>query len=215
VHASASNIILLSRDTVARYVKDYYFKCYGIRVIDNMEIRKFFKKINDSMPEAKSCASTAFDSINAVLYKGKKFNDEYIKKSGSFYGIISSIGAIGASVTDKKVVELLGKVIQKKFDLSGAYGAWSQYTHLAEWLIYLGSILEIEPTSIKDIYLDAVLFSMNKMTNNTNRMGHSWATYIAWSLDWLTITHSNRNIIRKHIEANTDWPDALKVVKIV
>ena len=51
-YAISSNLFLISRGIVDQYVKNYYVNCYGIRVIDRIEIHHFFNKLNSSIIEA-------------------------------------------------------------------------------------------------------------------------------------------------------------------
>jgi hypothetical protein len=109
-------------------------------------------------------------------------------------------------------VKALGNIIQTKIELTQENGAWVQYEQMARWLAYLASILELKGTSIEQIYLDAALRSMTTM-RKALFIGYSWHAYKSWSNRWPGIIASNRALIRKHIEANTVWPDALAVVK--
>ncbi|WP_236377708.1 SIR2 family protein [Dickeya zeae] len=51
-HVVGSNIFLISRSAIDQNVKDYYFHCYGIRVLDALEINIFFKNLNKEIPKA-------------------------------------------------------------------------------------------------------------------------------------------------------------------
>ncbi len=163
------------------------------------------------MPEALRCATSTIENINQVLFERRKFTDNYLKMDSSFFKIVASVGAIGRSINDPLVVDALERVIRKKIELTSENGAWIQYEHLAQWLIYLGSILELHGTSIKDTYLEAVLKSMNSMSKSQS-LGYSWHAYKAWIQKWSEIYASNRALIRTHIEQNSKDPDALEVV---
>lgn len=41
-HLINSNIFLVSRSKVDQHIKDYYSHCYGVRVLDNLEVHDFF-----------------------------------------------------------------------------------------------------------------------------------------------------------------------------
>lgn len=211
-HVIGSNIFLISRSAVDQHVKDYYAHCYGIRVIDSTDVHNFFEKLNLSLPEADACADKSISNIRKVIFSGATFKDSYLKVENSFFEIVSSLGAVGLSIEDKRVVSALGKIIEAKTELTREHNAWPQYEHLSRWLIYLASILEIEGTSIEKSYLDAVLRSMTTMRKELYT-GYSWHAYKSWSNRWSGIFSSNRAMIRKHIEANTTWSDALAVVR--
>lgn len=210
-HVIGSNIFLVSRSSVSQYVKDYYSHCYGIRVIDNLEVEDFFHQLNTSIPSAEKQLKQSICNIKKVINKNAKYADSYLKVENSFFEIISSIAAIGLSINNQRVVEALGIIIDTKTRLTHENNAWEQYEQLARWLIYLGSILELEGTSIEEIYLNSVLRSMNTMRKELY-IGYSWHAYKSWKSKWANIIVSNRVLIKKHIEKNTTWSDALAVV---
>lgn len=210
-HVIGSNIFLVSRSQVSQYVKDYYSHCYGIRVLDNLEVKDFFSQLNASMPEAEKQVINSTKNIKKVVKGTSKYADSFIKLENSFFEIISSIAAIGLSINDPRVVKALGVVIDTKTTLTHENNAWEQYEHLAKWLIYIGSILELKGTSIEMIYLNSVLRSMNTMRRELY-IGYSWQAYKSWESKWSNIIPSNRILIRKHIKAQTTYPDALSVI---
>ncbi len=207
-----SNIFLIANSSVDHHIKDYYAHCYGIRVLDKMEIHDFFAKLNEAMPEAESRQASSINNIKEVIFKGSAFNKDYLKIENTFFEIISSLAAIGISINDVRVVKMLGDIINKKTELTTVPNAWDQYEHLARWLIYLASILELSGTSIEKIYLTATVRSMNTMRKDLYT-GYSWHAYTSWKFRWSTVIASNRALIRKHIETETTWPDALDVVR--
>jgi len=213
-HVIGSNIFLVSRSSVDQHVKDYYSHCYGIRVLDDLDLHSFFKKLNNKIPKVESIADKSIKSIRKVVYEGRHFKETYLKLEDSFYRIISGVSAEGLSLEDKRVVAVIGDVIDAKRELTTEHNAWVQYEHLAKWLIYLGTILEIKGTSIEEIYLKAVLRSMNTMRNRLI-IGYSWHAYKSWKNRWSTITSSNRALIKNHIEEKTCDGDALSVVNSI
>lgn len=146
-HVIGSNIFLVSRSEVDQHIKDYYAHCYGIRVLDQTEVHKFFESLNEAMPEAEKCLASSMDNIKEVIFGKRKFKKDYLKIENTFFEIVSSLAAIGVSIDDARVVKTLGNVIQAKIELTQEGGAWVQYEHLARWLIYLASILELNEVS--------------------------------------------------------------------
>lgn len=213
-HVIGSNIFLVSRSKVDLHVKDYYSHCYGIRVLDKLDIHDFFKNLNEKTPKVESIAKRSIKSIRNVVYNNYHFKEAYIKLEDSFYRIISALSAEGLSLEDKRVVTVIGDVVDAKRELTTEHNAWEQYEHLARWLIYLGTIFEIKDTSIEDIYLKAVLRSMNTMSNRLI-IGYSWHAYKAWKNRWSSVVSSNRALIKKHIEEKTTDGDALSVVNSI
>lgn len=210
-HMIGGNLFLVSRDKVEQPVKDYYAHCYGIRVLDQYDPHTFFTQLNAVMPSASKCAASSREDLNNVLYKKYHYVDDYLKVESSFFEIVTAAGAIGKSIADPAIVQVLEQIISKKTHFSGQNGAWGQYAHLAKWLIHLGAILELSGTSVKDTYLAAVLRSMNTMSQTV--FGYSWHAYTSWSVGWSTIIAANRALIKDHIEANTSWGDALDIVR--
>lgn len=211
-HSISSNLFLISKAKVDQHIKSYYSHCYGIRVLDQMEIHSFFKQLNLAMPKAEKHVEKSVSNIKNVVYGTSSFTDEYLKIEDSFFEIISSLAAVGMSIKEPKVVSALGKIIENKIKLTHENGAWTQYEHLARWLIHLGSILELKKTSIEDIYLNAALQSMSTMSKKL-KLGYSWHAFQLWNNRWSEITSSNRAIIKKYIEEKLPLPDALEVVK--
>lgn len=211
-HVIGSNIFLVSRSKIDQAVKDYYAHCYGIRVIDSISINDFFRSLNNAIPAAAKCTESSVTNIRKVIHGGHYFTKDFLRIENSFYEIISSIGAVGVSIDDQRVVNALGKIIETKISLTGENNAWEQYEHLARWLIYLASILELKGTSIEGVYLSAVLSSMNSMRQE-RYVGYSWHAYNSWSNRWPGIIASNRAMIKNYIELNSTWADALTVVQ--
>ncbi len=213
-HVIGSNIFLVSRSGVDQYVKDYYAYCYGIRVLDNLDIHDFFEDLNEKIPKVESIAKKSISSIRNVVYKKYRFKEAYLKLEDSFYRIISALSAEGLSLENERVVAVIGDVIDAKRELTNGHNAWEQYEQLARWLIYLGTIFEIKGTSIEATYLKAVLRSMNTMSNRLY-IGYSWHAYKAWKGRWPSIISSNRALIKEYIEAKTSEGDALSVVNSI
>lgn len=211
-HSLGSSIFFVSRSRVNQPIKDYYSHCYGIRVLDQLEVHDFFNSLNKSMPEAEKRLNGSIENIRKVIYNKHHFTEDYLGIEITFFEIISSLTAIGASIKDDRVVETLGEIIEVKIKLTQKTGAWEQYEHLAKWLIYLARIFELKDTSIEKIYLTAALRSMTTSKKELY-LGYSWKAYKEWNNSWSEITASNRLLIKKHIEENTYHLDALDLVK--
>ncbi|UXZ94581.1 SIR2 family protein [Pseudomonas phytophila] len=210
-HVIGSNIFLVSRSRVSQYVKDYYHHCYGIRVLDGLEVHDFFHKLSVHMPAATKCAQSSVSNIREILSAGKIYTPEFLQAENSFYEIVSSFSAVGVSINHQGVVSCIGTIIKTKIELTAVSGAWEQYHQMAKWLVYLGSILEIKGTSIEDVYLEAVKKSMSTM-RSTYYVGYSWDAYKCWYLNWNSMISSNRSMIKRYIHKELSWPDAFTVV---
>ncbi|MEH8140480.1 SIR2 family protein [Aeromonas veronii] len=211
-HAIGSSLIFVSRSKISQYIKDYYSYCFGIRVIDNMDTITFFEKLNSEIPNVKGKQESSLENLKNVLFRGHEFKVEYIRIEHSFFDIIASISASGLSLINERVVTMLSSVIESKVKLTGGSGAWEQYEQLAKWLVHLGSLLDVNSPKLKDVYLNAVLHSMETMRRELY-IGYSWHAYKVWSNNWSAITSQNRSMIRAHILEKSTWPDALSIVK--
>lgn len=211
-HVVGSSLFFVARSGVPQPIKDYYSHCYGIRVVDSMEIEDFFARLNAQLPEAKRRVLKSVENIHKVLEHGSRFKPDFLRLEDSFYEIISSFSAIGQSIEGPRQVKVLGDIIETKVALTREDGAWDQYEHLARWLIYLASILELEHTSIRDKFLEATTHSMRTMRKDLE-LGYSWHAYKAWDKGWAGIIASNRKLIRAHVELHPPNTDTLEIVK--
>ncbi|MCB7147662.1 SIR2 family protein [Stenotrophomonas maltophilia] len=212
-HYIGSNIFLVSRQAVGQGIKDYYSHCYGIRVIDSTEVAQFFAFLNFEIPGAKAKFDDSLVSIRNVLFKNYKFTDNHLRIEGSFYEIVSSLGALGVSIGHPRVVATLGDVVERKVAFTRENGAWVQYEHLARWLVYLMGILDVSGTDIEGGVLRATLHSMQTMSREL-LFGYSWKSFKVWRDGWAGITSGNRRLIRDYIESECTDPDALSIVRI-
>lgn len=218
-HVIGSNIFLVSRSPVDQNVKDYYQHCYGIRVLDQLDIEEFFRTLNREIPKVERITQRSLRSIRRVVHDGRHFKNEFLQLDDSFYRVISALSAEGLSLNDERVVEMLGDVIEAKRRLTTEHNAWEQYEQLAGWLAYLASILEIKDTSIEEQFIEATLRSMKSMRKDYY-IGYSWHAYKVWKKRWSTVTASNRTMIKnqiekKHVEDESDWTDALTIVNSI
>lgn len=208
-----SNIFLVSRTGVNQSVKDYYLNCYGILVIDKMEVPDFFKKITGELSAAESCKEKSTENIKNVVSNNHRFTKKYLKIERSLYEIVGSIYTAVYSLKNPGVINMFGAIIKTKSELTSESGAWEQYDHLGKWLIYIGSIFEIKSTLIEDVYLEAVKTSLESMSKD-KKYGYSWQAYNSWHNQWGSLSPSNRNLIREFIVEKSSKPDALRIVNL-
>lgn len=209
-HVVSNSIFFVSRKPVDQRISDYYSNCYGIRVIANTDVELFFKNLNHQFSSAEKCLDGSVSNIKKVLYDKHSFTDTYLQVESSFYEIVSSIGAIGASLDEEVVVRTFEDVISKKMTLTSQSQAWPQYVQLASWLTYLGSLIDVRKTAVEKTFLKAVRFSMDRMSKSM-KLGYSWHAYKVWDARWSGITADNRALISAYISENAVEPDALEV----
>lgn len=210
-HAVSNSVFLVSRKPVDQRISDYYSNCYGIRVISNTEVEDFFRNLNLNFAAAEKCLEGSVSNIKKVLYEKHYFTESYLQVESSFYEIVSSIGAVGASLDEEVVVKTFEDVIAKKMAHTGKSGAWPQYVQLASWLTYLGSLIDVRNSTVETTFLKAVKFSMEHMSK-TMKLGYSWHAYKVWDARWSTITADNRALLAAYILDKSAEPDALEIV---
>ncbi len=211
-HIVIGNIFFVTRSKIEQSIQDYYAQCYGIRVIEQRSLHDFFDTISSLLKDAKKKSKESLINLRKVLFENHHFVDTYIKTEMSFFEIISSVGAFGCSINDTNVVKMVDDVITRKIKLTGDDGAWPQYEHLARWLVYLASILDISVLTIKDSYLEAVQKSMSTMSKR-REYGYSWHAYWSWHGGWSGILPQNRIMIRNFATKMIHRSDVLKIVE--
>ncbi|MCH2227705.1 MAG: SIR2 family protein [Candidatus Caenarcaniphilales bacterium] len=212
-YLAGANILFISRDSIHPDIKDYYGDCYGIRVLDNIEILDFFqyltnKILNDNWDHIK----ISLENIQVFASKEEEeiFNPDFIRQSYSFFHIMSAIEATGWNLNNAGACNLLVKAMKQKIKLTGDSGAWKQYQHLANWLIYIASKFDIQGTEFESEFLSFVIYSM---TNMGRYIGYSWEAYDTWKNYWGNILVSNKNLIRNYWNSiGISWEPALEVI---
>src|SRR5207249_1805923 len=74
---------------------------------------------------------------------------------------------------------MLVDILTRKKEFSREDNAWSQYEGLAEWLVEIGSIIDVSRSSVADKYLELVVYSFTMMSKEL-RIGYSWAAFSVW-----------------------------------
>lgn len=207
----ASNIFLVSRDNVSQYTKDYYSNCFGIRVIDKIEIDDFFAEINKKSEIIKKKKDTKINNIKNVLYHGSRYKDSYLKKELALFEILASIQALGIDLKEGNILDLIHYILKKKIEFTNENGAWEQYYHLALWLTYLASIIKLSHSPLKIIFLDGVKLSLS-MLGEKREWGKPWEAIQEWQQSWGNIIPENRLLIKEYVKDNLDNPHAKRLV---
>ncbi|AVW93252.1 SIR2 family NAD-dependent protein deacylase [Celeribacter baekdonensis] len=210
-HKVSNSIFFVSRKKVPQEIIDYYYSCYGIRVIEETEVESFFAELNDQLPEAKTRYKRSLRNYEQVFLEKRSFKDERLKKEEAFYEIVASLGASGASLDDEWVVEGFDKIITQKRALTRKIYAWDQYAHLARWLIYLGSLVDVRCKSVEKTFLEAVEFSIGQVRDK-QKNGISWEASESWKIGWSKISADNRALIKSHVDKVGIHPEAQAVV---
>lgn len=210
-HKVSNSIFFVSRKQVPQEIIDYYFSCYGIRVIEETETEVFFEQLNKQLPILSDRFARSLASLDQVLHEGYVFTDDYIKTELSFYEIVASIGAKGVSLNSPEAVAIFDKVISQKQRFSGSRNAWDQYAHRARWLIYLGSLVDVRGTVVEQTFVSSVLKSIANYREGYS-YGTSWEASASWRDGWRKISADNRSLIKSAIQPETMDEDVLKLI---
>jgi len=205
------NLFYVTQGLIPAHIRDYYESAYGITVVENTEIDALLNKIESKFFEAKDRVEKAHEYLRQVLFSGHEWTEPYIKLRDSLFHIIATANTHGFDIHSPQFAKMLAEVLSKKIKLTSANGAWEQYSHLAEWNIYLGAIMDIGGTPLESTFLNAVEYSMRTMSKDYT-VGHSWAAFGTWKSKWESMTFQNRLLVRQHVQDHICTPDALEVV---
>ena len=195
-----SDIFLINRDSVDDVFSNFYSFSYGIHVIERTEINEFLSEIDNKIDEAKKLIDET-ESLTNVLQGSHIYTDDYIKLGTSFNNILLQAYAINIDPGDAKLINVLINVLKKKKSFTGESGAWSQYSHLAEWLIDFGTLVSVQKHGLSKDYLGLVDHSFRTMSRE-QRWGYSWAAYGIWKSRFQELIIENQELIKKYIHDN-------------
>ncbi|SEO81030.1 SIR2-like domain-containing protein [Amphibacillus marinus] len=190
-----SDIYYVSRDAVNDIYQRYYYSTFGVTVLEETEISDLFQRIEGSYHEAEKIIEYS-KRLHEVFENKVGFTDDFIKLSDSLYKILLWADVGGHSLRDESLQRLIIDFLHQKKKKTLEPHAWNQYAHLADWLIYLGSIIDIAETSIEDEYLELVKYSFSKMSKITER-GYSWKAHSIWFQNFIKLKSSNKTLIHK------------------
>lgn len=201
-----------TRKRVPLHIKDYYEYCYSIRVIENARIDRLLGRIESQYEDAKERYEKRQETLQRILRdKRRKYSDSFLKVRHSFFHIISAASAIGENIKSRKMKVLINKILKSKIGFTSESQAWEQYDHLAEWIVYLGSVIDIKGTLLEKTYLKAVNHSMSTMSKE-HRIRYCWEAYQTWKFHWESITRKNRTMIKQYVEEEKISIDAIRIV---
>lgn len=206
-----NSLFYVTRYSTPLYMKDYYESSYSIRVVQVRGIDSFLRSVERQYGEAEKNIEKRQATLKRVLTQNKKYKDTFLKLRHSFFHIISAASAIGEDIKSRKMKELINRILKRKIEFTSESQAWDQYDHLAEWLVYLGSVIDIKGTLLEKTYLKAVHHSMRTMSRE-RYIGYSWEAYQTWRFHWESLTRDNRAMITEYVEEERVSSDAIKII---
>jgi hypothetical protein len=180
---SRGNLFYVTNSPVPQYLKDHFEISFGLFVIDKSSIDQVLQGIEREFPEAEKQVTNAETNLKNVLSGTHDYTTKYLKSSKSLSHIISVANKTGQSIIQPRFIRMLSSVLEKNMTFTGEDRAWDQYGQLAEWLVYLGSLIKISETKLELPYLKAVEHSMRTMSGS-NEWGHSWEAFRVWEMNW-------------------------------
>ena len=205
------NHCYVTRGVVPSHIRDYYEAAYGIAVIENTEVDDLLRGIQEKFPEAQRQTENADEYLRSVLYSKHFWTDDYLKLRASLFHIVATANTNGHDVHSDEFTKMLAAMLDKKVDFTRESGAWEQYSHLADWVVYLGSIMDMSGTPLETPFLLAAEHSMRTMTKSYT-LGSSWAAFKTWKSAWPSLTFKNRMLVRALVEEKQLGADAFEVV---
>lgn len=209
---SRGSLFYVTRSKVPQYLKDHYEMSFGLFVADQRNIDGFLSGVEAALPDAEDQVKTAEGNLKKVLAGTHQYNDKYLRSSQSLSHIVSVANKTGQNITSPPFIKLVSDVLAKKVAFSKETSAWEQYAHLAQWLAYIGSLMNIPGTALEEPYLNAVTHSMTTMSESM-KLGYSWAAFSTWNSNWGNVMFKNRQLIAEHVRTKLSaYPEALKVL---
>lgn len=189
-----SNIYYISRGKVDNILKRYYLSSYGVEIIEECSVSKFISGVSEKFERAKRVIVDKAPSLQEMLSGTGMYVDDAVKTKGLLDRIILRASLLGISIDNEAFQKFLIRLLKKKREITRENNAWAQYTHLAEWLINIGSYISINESYIKDEYLDIVEYSFSNMSRELY-IGSAWAAFEVWDSQWDNLLPENKSLL--------------------
>ena len=198
-----SDIYLVSRQTIDSIIKDFYKYTYGVRVLDPFEINNVFERLAAAAPEAKGLIAQT-ETVTAVLDGDKRWSDKYLKLNSSLNLILLRASVLGIAADDARFQDMLVDILTRKKGFSREDNAWDQYEGLAEWLVEIGSLINVGTSRFADKYLELVNYSFTMMSKELD-IGYSWAAFSVWKSRFQQLRIETQQFLQTNVDAR-DFP---------
>ncbi len=192
-----NDIYYLTRDEIDHSIQSYYLDTYGIEVILESDLTRFFYEISENIDTAKKVVEAQRNIKTAIL--NNDISKEDLRSRQSFDNIINCLVNMGMHLSSARSLDFLRLVFSQKWELTQERNAWDQYVHFANWIIDLASEIPLGTTSFKDEFLRHVCNSFSNMSKELY-LGYSWQAFAAWHSRWSEMLLDNRELIIEHID---------------
>jgi hypothetical protein len=191
----------ISRDKVDKMFKRYYLHTFGIEVIENCSINTFIREVTREFLSAKSNIVDKAPSLRKIISGELDYVDAAVRTKGFLHRLILRASILGIETDDRDFQAYLIKVLKRKKEFCTEQGAWDQYTHITEWIIYLGSVIDFNEVPLKDELEDIIHYCLLNM--GKDYYGYSWESYEIWMTKWNNLRHENRQFILELIDSRS------------
>lgn len=207
-----TDLYYVTRDTIQDVIENFYSVTYGIKVIQNMQTDLFFEKVDSKYEKAKELIDTV-ENLKDVMAGTHYYTDEFLKLKVSLTTILLQSASLGIESKDNIFIKTLMSLLDKKRQFTREDNAWTQYEHLAEWLIEIASIIKIQGTEFEIEFCDIAKYSFRNCSKKLHR-GYSWHAWESWHNRWHEMKIDNQIMLEDIINGNT-WAAHLEIQAIL
>lgn len=206
-----TDIYYINKGIIPELMIKFYSLTYGISVIQNKQIDKFFDSIEDKYEKAKELIDSV-ENLKDVISGAKVYDDDFLKLRIALPTILVQAASIGIESSDELFLKTLILILKKKSEFTGITNAWLQYEHLADWLIEVASTVVIKNTIIEFEFCELAKHSFRKSSKRLYK-GFSWYAWKEWNTRWHEMKFENQIMLQELIDSNC-WDRELQIDEI-
>jgi hypothetical protein len=207
-----TDIYYITKDEIADVIEKFYAITYGIKVIQNTTTDLFIDSIESQYTKAKKLIESV-KNLKSVIAGTHEYKDEFLKLKVSLTTILLQAASIGIDSKDKEFIQTLITFLEKKKSFTREDNAWSQYEHLADWLIEIASIIVIKGTEFESKFIEIATYSLSYSSRKSYK-GYSWYSWQSWHNRWHEMKIDNQIMVEDIIKNNT-WTSYLEIPAII
>lgn len=188
-----ADIYYVSRRDVAPALKTFYKSTYGITVIENCGIDRFFNCVHEQSAKAKELIGK-IKNLPEILKTPELYPQELLSRHDTLGGVFALTNRQKIAKNDPRLHRLLLHLLTKKKELTYKNGAWEQYEHLADWLLEVANTIDLTASSIRHEFLDIARHSLRRCSERWF-MGCSWHAYPIWKNKYPSVLPANKQLL--------------------
>jgi hypothetical protein len=127
--------------------------------------------------------------------------------------ILLQSASLGIESKDNVFIKTLMSLLDKKRQFTREDNAWTQYEHLAEWLIEIASIIKIKGSEFEIEFCEIAKYSFRNCSKKLIK-GYSWHAWESWYNRWHEMKIDNQIMLEDIINGNT-WAAKLEIQAIL